>query len=301
MNFFDYIVSLWQALFTKPATTTTTTELQPDTTTSTTTRGDGNMKMALCLGINDYPGTGNDLSGCVPDANNWASYFKDDLKFDNVTTLFNNQVISRAFVDDIFNKFSVAKAGDLIVISYSGHGSSVRDLDGDEADGRDETLCFHDRNYTDDELRNLFNKKPNGVKLVFLSDSCHSGTVTRSFMRTMSENEYVKPKYMPPEDDIEAALLMAVPANKAIGYVEDDMNHILISGTNAATYSYDARINGQATGAFTYYSLKVLRENGKMTYNEFINKLSAYLPSSRYPQYPQLEGNIGAKNSLMFE
>ena len=27
---------------------------------------------ALCIGINDYPGTDNDLSGCVNDANDWA-------------------------------------------------------------------------------------------------------------------------------------------------------------------------------------------------------------------------------------
>ena len=29
-------------------------------------------KKALCIGINDYPGTQNDLSGCVNDANDWA-------------------------------------------------------------------------------------------------------------------------------------------------------------------------------------------------------------------------------------
>ena len=27
---------------------------------------------ALCIGINDYPGTDNDLSGCVNDAQDWA-------------------------------------------------------------------------------------------------------------------------------------------------------------------------------------------------------------------------------------
>ena len=29
-------------------------------------------KRALCIGINDYPGTGSDLSGCVNDAKDWA-------------------------------------------------------------------------------------------------------------------------------------------------------------------------------------------------------------------------------------
>jgi len=29
-------------------------------------------KRALCIGINDYPGTDFDLSGCVNDAHDWA-------------------------------------------------------------------------------------------------------------------------------------------------------------------------------------------------------------------------------------
>ena len=31
-----------------------------------------NSLLALCIGINNYPGTGSDLSGCVNDANDWA-------------------------------------------------------------------------------------------------------------------------------------------------------------------------------------------------------------------------------------
>ncbi|MGE5839594.1 MAG: caspase family protein, partial [Deltaproteobacteria bacterium] len=33
-------------------------------------------KRALCIGINDYPGTGSDLAGCVNDANDWAVLLK---------------------------------------------------------------------------------------------------------------------------------------------------------------------------------------------------------------------------------
>ena len=32
-------------------------------------------KFALCIGINDYPGTDSDLAGCVNDANDWAAAF----------------------------------------------------------------------------------------------------------------------------------------------------------------------------------------------------------------------------------
>jgi metacaspase-1 len=30
-------------------------------------------KKALCIGINDYPGAANDLSGCVNDTNDWVA------------------------------------------------------------------------------------------------------------------------------------------------------------------------------------------------------------------------------------
>ena len=30
-------------------------------------------KRALCIGINNYPGTQNDLAGCVNDAEDWAA------------------------------------------------------------------------------------------------------------------------------------------------------------------------------------------------------------------------------------
>ena len=43
-----------------------------------------------------------------------------------------------------------AAAGDLIFFSYSGHGSCQPDRNGDEADGRDETICPLDRDSAGD-------------------------------------------------------------------------------------------------------------------------------------------------------
>ena len=71
---------------------------------------------------------------------------------------------------------------------YSGHGSQMRDREGDEPDGFDETIVAADsgrspapiRDITDDELnlwlRKITERTPN-VTLIF--DFCHSGTVTR--------------------------------------------------------------------------------------------------------------------------
>lgn len=68
-----------------------------------------------------------------------------------------------------------------VVISYSGHGSQQKDLNGDELDGLDEGICPSDVRTVgmiiDDELLDIimqFNPKTT-VYAVF--DSCHSGSV----------------------------------------------------------------------------------------------------------------------------
>ena len=75
------------------------------------------------------------------------------------------------------------KAGDIFLLTYSGHGMQVLDKDGDEKDGKDETWILYDRQMLDDELHELWSGFKAGVRIVVISDSCHSGTVTRSLAR----------------------------------------------------------------------------------------------------------------------
>lgn len=68
-------------------------------------------------------------------------------------------------------------------IYYSGHGGQVRDASGDEEDGRDETMCFYDRDLADDALWELLRFFPSGSTVFLFSDSCHSGSNYRSQSR----------------------------------------------------------------------------------------------------------------------
>ncbi|CAN0121474.1 unnamed protein product [Ectocarpus fasciculatus] len=65
---------------------------------------------------------------------------------------------------------------------YSGHGGSVKDTSGDEADNMDETLVPVDYKssgqITDDEiLKELVMVLPEGVTLTVVMDCCHSGSI----------------------------------------------------------------------------------------------------------------------------
>ena len=81
-------------------------------------------------------------------------------------------------------------AGDTLLLTYSGHGGQVPDKNGDEskkgadeigeyADEYDETWVLYDRQLVDDELYTLWSEFAANVRIIVLSDSCHSGTVTR--------------------------------------------------------------------------------------------------------------------------
>ena len=85
------------------------------------------------------------------------------------------------------------KAGDVFMFTYAGHGSQVPDFNSDEDDGADETLCLFDGMLIDDELYELWSGFADDVRIVMISDSCHSGTVSRAARRTPSAAELADP------------------------------------------------------------------------------------------------------------
>jgi hypothetical protein len=70
--------------------------------------------------------------------------------------------------------------GDFFFLTFSGHGGQVPDVSGEETDKLDETWCLYDGQLIDDELYMELGKFATGVRILVLSDSCHSGTVVRA-------------------------------------------------------------------------------------------------------------------------
>jgi len=75
-----------------------------------------------------------------------------------------------------------AQPGDVVYLHYSGHGVSIPDQNGDEADKKDEALVPVDYRdvgvIRDDKLVKILVKKlAAGVFVTSLMDCCHSGTV----------------------------------------------------------------------------------------------------------------------------
>ena len=82
-----------------------------------------------------------------------------------------------AVLDAIAQAAAQLVAGDIFLISLAGHGGFLPDADGDEADDQDETWCLYDGELIDDELYHAFGAFAAGVRILVVSDSCHSGTI----------------------------------------------------------------------------------------------------------------------------
>lgn len=141
-------------------------------------------KKALLVGINDYATAGAggpDLRGCVNDVRDMANTL--NVLHIVPATPGTMQILTdaRATKTAILNGFKWlikgAKKGDVLIFYYSGHGSQVVDVSGEELDRKDETICPHDfataGMLKDDDFRALLTGLPaggeSGCYLRFLS------------------------------------------------------------------------------------------------------------------------------------
>ena len=139
--------------------------------------------LSLHLGLNlvsaaAYEGWDGPLAACEFDANDMAAIAtRQGMK---PTVLLTKKATRAALLSGLRKAASTLKAGDFFFLSYSGHGGQVRDTNRDETDGKDETWCLWDGQLIDDELYFELSRFAAGVRVLVLSDSCHSGSVTRA-------------------------------------------------------------------------------------------------------------------------
>ena len=263
-------------------------------------------KLGLCIGINDYPGTGSDLAGCVNDANDWAAALKGH-GF-TVTTLCDKAATGSAIRAAIRTVVSGAKAGDRVVVQYSGHGSYVPDQDGDERDGTDECICPYDimtkGPITDDELFELYIGHVPGVRVVAISDSCHSGSVAKFAPITTPPTTkgagapQRKVRFLPPQVFLSARKVAALGLGRSVHKAGAPGRYasLLLAGCQDTEYSYDAYFQGRPNGAFSFVALRELQKvPASSRYRDWYKAIRKALPSQQYPQTPNLFGSSSMK------
>ena len=259
--------------------------------------------LSLHLGLNrvdpaHYGGWDGALSACEFDAKDMNALAK--AQGFTTRTLLTPQATTAAVIGAIQQAAATLRSGDIFFLSYSGHGGQVPDTNGDEADGQDETWVMFDRELVDDELYALWGRFAAGVRIVMLSDSCHSGTVARFMPTFLRANAGMvmppKSRLMPPDVALKTyrrnkALYDGI--QKTVGASEKARVRatvLLISGCQDNQLSMD----GNRNGLFTEKLRKVWR-GGKFTgtHKQFRNKIAALMPASQTPNYFK----VGAANA----
>ncbi len=262
-------------------------------------------KKALCIGINNYPGTDMDLAGCVNDAKDWTAVLT--ARGFAVSQLLDDKATKDAMVKAISGLIASGSTGDSLVITFSGHGTYAPDENSDEIDGLDEALCPYDiakdRPLLDDEIHAMFAQRKPGVRLLLISDSCHSGTVTRAIKadknalaprtRFLPLGAWLPKSKMPRSPGGKPAASVVVKASPSpwAGAMSAAQDDVLLSGCQEGpdNFSYDATIDGKPCGAFSYYAQKTLAKlKPSATYAQWHKAIREALPSASFPQTPQL-------------
>jgi len=143
-------------------------------------------KRALLIGIN-YIGTANQLRGCINDVANMREVLIGHYHYlpENIVVLRDDSPDTRLnptsenILMNLRQLVSMSSQSSEIWVHYSGHGSSIRDTNGDEASGMDSVIIPLDYQKTgvisDDTLFNII--RTSACPTIVMFDSCNSGTV----------------------------------------------------------------------------------------------------------------------------
>ncbi len=277
---------------------------------------------ALHIGLNRidpvFYTTEGRLAGCVNDA-----MAMNDLSTKagfQSTTLLNEKATCRAIFNNIIDAARVLKSGDILLVTFSGHGTQTEDENGDEAPGRfDQTWCAYDRPLVDDELAELWAMFPAGVRIVLISDSCHSATIARQLellarVRSQSRDAAT----LRGIDDLrpgldENVVFRTLPLEFQARVLRD--NRELFSNiqqqtrgnknvkigatviTLAACLDTEVTLDGDQNGLFTSKLLQVWNGGSFLgNYAEFLKQIASLIGSGQHPQY-----KVDGKPNLSFQ
>ena len=272
--------------------------------------------MSLHLGLNAvsaaaYEGWSGPLAACEFDANDMAAIARG--KGMKTTVLLTKKATRAALLSSMRAAAKTLKAGDLFFMTYSGHGGQVRDTNGDEPDRKDETWCLYDGQLIDDELYLELSRFGAGVRVLVLSDSCHSGSVTRErtppppppgqraklMPEAVGERVYAAHKAF--YDGLQADVAKAAKASKAAIDPDHALAQVAVTGAAAQAAALvgqfkpqvvlisgcqdnQTSMDGEHNGAFTEKLLKVWNQGAFAGgYASFHARIRAAMPASQSP------------------
>jgi hypothetical protein len=220
----------------------------------------------LVVGIDDYAATMNDLKGAVNDAGDIAGALREAGASD-VRLLTNGAATKSAIRDAWFALVRQAAQGDTIVFSYAGHGGQEPEPPGrnGEADRLNENFILGNyepsgpnslERIVDDEMYAWLKAADDkGIEVIFVADSCHSGTMTRGV-----GSKFVRYRTGTFADPDLAGDLLKLPDPSAATMSEADFRSVtFIAATQDNMLTPELVIDGSPRGALSWAFAKAVR------------------------------------------
>ena len=274
----------------------------------------GPTKRALLIGVDDYPhlSSSEQLKGCVNDAKAYHALLQNPFGFpeENIQLLTNEKADRDGILAAFDRLVNETGQDDIVVFQYSGHGSWCWDQEGDEPDGKDETIVPYDsgrrgrdnRDITDDEIQlrllDLADKTGN-ITLIF--DSCHSGTITREVFEDRArslpgagEHDNLPPALKERDRD---RLNESLRQNGPSGWLAIGNRYVLMAGCRDEERSYEHQTeDGDEPvihGAMTYFLCQaLLQSTSGTTYRDVFTRVKSKVTAAKSQQHPQIEGTL---------
>ncbi|MNW99058.1 Caspase domain protein [compost metagenome] len=265
----------------------------------------GGRRLALCVGIDAYPDAADQLGGCVNDARRWSQALAG-LGFEP-TLLLDGKASHAAIEYGLRRLLKDCKPGDVVVFQFSGHGTQVDDLNGDENDGLDEALCPVDFRsgalFLDDDIGRILEEVPRDVNMTLFIDSCHSGTVARFAVGAAqprppgSRARYVRPT--PQLQEAHRLFRTGMSAARAAPGRRGrlDLSHVKFS----ACQDNEQALERNGSGDFTRHALHILQGNAApLNHAQFQARLlKAFGPQTL--QRPRLDCADGIETRVLLQ
>ncbi len=278
---------------------------------------------AVLTGINAYPPPVTPLHGCLADVGAWEAYLRDQKEdFDVRISILKDAKATKAAIAGAWQKsLTTAKKGDVVLLFYSGHGtreSADPVFSALEADNALECLvCYDSVRYargdfeydllSDKEIHYLISTYgKDGVHLLTVFDSCHSGGVTRNMF--LSEEAALERRYIPAE-----RLSFTAPMRRWNKFLFSDKvtrsdvehrgwlnaipqgRHITLSACqdDESAFEYEGK------GVFTKNIVEVLqRTRGALTYFDLLARVRSMV-QHQFSQTPEIYAIRGFEDDLL--
>lgn len=249
--------------------------------------------VSLHIGINNvdssyYGQIVPSLSGCINDMNNIRDLATSIGYFAN--TLANEQATRQGIQDEILRLGNLTDSDGILLISYSGHGAPLDESQGlnadDEETGNDQAWVAYDGFLVDDLINECFCKLPENLRIVVVSDSCFSGSITKVFGTLASEFQTKR--------SISFAQVRAIliQNNQKLDDIKFHSNKepkasvILLSACTDRQFAFESN----SEGLFTVELLKTFAEfiktdNRNINYPQFLDLIRAKIGAQQQPQF----------------